>query len=214
MKNYPSRLIPENNFNLIKIDNSNYSDFLCRRIQKSYTDNISQILKNSNSFIFERNGSFTIESAGKLIESDKIKDLSINKIPPSETEDIFFIIKKQELNKYINPGDKIIQLTEDDYDYNDIENFYVKIKIEEIFQFDKQVSFENETLEIDLELVHKPTHCNYSHFEFKIFLNNECITEKELKKSKRKFILSSIRSIFFKFAKLSKEFLNAYDKKI
>jgi hypothetical protein len=198
---YPHRLIPRSADTKITDLDSILEDVLCRWVSAG------KELKDQQDSL-----------AAEAVEEKKLFGYSVNKIPPSEVEDILIAFHDTaKFNQEWTEGNDGVNPNDNDY-YKDESRKYFLLKIGDVHNYEGKYPYPADPKAapnyiFKVQVAHKPLIANYSHFEFDIKfyeLNGLDVAKIEPSRSSasRKLIVADLRQHLIRKAKFSVEELS------
>lgn len=188
-QSYPQRLLPQKDSIILdfeKIYNDIKSDFLLRYIDLN--EEPIRIEGKLNPAII------TTEEQKRFIR------YSLNKMPPSEKEDVKFQVPSPDPKILYNLGVPIPKVNQIEFDIIEGRDYFVLLfsdfhNYQERFPKPINGGKQNDSRLFILKIVHTPIIVNYSHCEFVIYVHNEEITNPKPKWVRNIFHLIKSRII-------------------
>ncbi len=193
MPPYPSRLIPTA-WQIKITDDLPCQDLLCRWVTPGLQ-------------LMDKKESLTAEA----VEESKLFGYSLNKIPPSQIEDIYICLKDPD--KYNQPwleGSDGIVPGEDEFFLDKGRGFFL-LRIQDVHKYGNEYPYpanaEENNYRYMVEVVHKPLIANYAHFEFhlKFCEKNGMDETKAPSRKSKKVITADLRQHLIKKARFRVE---------
>lgn len=187
---YPKELLPKSNYKLISTDELNNNFSLIRKSKKSKKDSIDNI------------GDVRLDAICEEEREREVFGLSFNLFGIYKIEHIKITIENRGYHDYWNPEQEPLSIDEISFslDNEAFPIFFLILNLHNIdFPYEKTIKNKHtESLTGTCRIEHKPTKCNFWHFELSIYSseNNYIKYNSSLWKKKiSKYILKSILKI-------------------
>lgn len=184
---YPERLLPKSSYKIIT--NPDSEEFLVRRVNPGI-EVWDEDFKLSPTAVVENNA------------KNNLLEYSVNKLPPSNYDDVKIKINKNECLEDWKEGENGVRPNENEFEIiEEINYFLIQIKDVDNYGISIESKSNPSILNFKLSIKHKPLKANYAHFEFQVVDKDGNVVEKKGKAFWRKVLVSRLRSKIIRVAK-------------
>lgn len=187
---YPKELLPQSNYKFINTDELEDESSLIRKSKKNKKDSIDNI------------GDVRLDAICEENKEREIFGLSFNLFGIYTIEHLRIIVENKDYHEYWKPKQEILSINEILFSLDEeaYPIFFSIINIHNIeFPYEKAINNKyTESLLATCKIEHKPTKCNYWHFELSIYSSEKnyiIYSSSAWKKRVSKYILKSILKI-------------------